>query len=339
MAATIQRVTQVGVEVLSEGESSPAITRVTQVGVEVLSEGESSPAITRVTQVGVEILRRQVTSYIDLTETIGVSDSFIIQSNNINQFETIGVSDSITLQVNTIYQSETIGVSDAIAAMQEAFINSSETLAVSDSFDLQRWYFISFSEIAAANFNLQMEDVSIFLQNKEKAIQLFFFILTGSQDGLSDIEIPIASFSCRKKESAPTYLSLIIKGFDYVDEIVARTSGRLTIDIAYKLNDSMLREQLIQTHFNNIQTDEGPTSKSITLSGYRTIRFFPKIVSVEHPISISVSSDGKRRFQFGKVDIYLNPTDIMRVRGEEITVGTISYNISASNCSMTVTEA
>ncbi len=56
-------------------------------------------------------------------------------------------------------------------------------------------------------------------------IIVYICTLTGSQDATTDVEIPISSFQARLRTADPTYLSVVVPGFDYADRINNRPNG------------------------------------------------------------------------------------------------------------------
>jgi hypothetical protein len=68
---------------------------------------------------------------------------------------------------------------------------------------------------------------------------IYQFVLTGSADGESDITIPISSCQMRRRDGEPTYMSVVVPGYDdYADEILARTNGDMVLYKGVKFRNS-----------------------------------------------------------------------------------------------------
>ena len=168
--------------------------------------------------------------------------------------------------------------------------------------------------------------------NIDRAIERYYFTLTGDADGATDIEIPISSFQARKRSGEATYLSVVIPDFaGQAAAVSARSNGEMVIELAYLIDgEESVREEILRADLEDIRTDEGPTNRAITLTGHKTQSFGSKIVTLENPVYKNVTS-GKITYRFAKMDPYLNPGDTCRVGDDEFEVDYIVYMASVSN--------
>lgn len=105
------------------------------------------------------------------------------------------------------------------------------------------------------------------------ANKVYIFTLTGTEDGVSDIEIPISSFQSRLQNNGITYLSVVIPGIDYLSAINARLNGELVLKMGYKDGDTILISEIIaQAFLENLRYDEGATNEAIILDGHGWVR-------------------------------------------------------------------
>jgi len=161
-----------------------------------------------------------------------------------------------------------------------------------------------------------------------KAIIRYFCEIDGSADGLDDIMIPISSFQSRRRSGKSTYLSVVIPTIDYADEITARANGDMIVFMAYEyLGELLQKEEIVRTDIETVQVYSGPTSKSVTLIGYKYSVHMPKTVFMPEATYKSVIN-GRRRYRIAKPNIFLNPGDTVEIGDESLEVGVISYVIS-----------
>lgn len=156
----------------------------------------------------------------------------------------------------------------------------------------------------------------------------YLFEISGIQDGLDKISIPISSFQSRRRSGESTYLQVVVPGIDYAGDIADRPNGLMSVIQAYEKDGEYLqKETIIETDIERIDIYDGSKSKSIILTGYKQVTFTPKTVTLTGSIYRSVVS-GKIRHRFADPYIYLNPGDTLIVGTDEITVETMSYAIS-----------
>jgi len=167
--------------------------------------------------------------------------------------------------------------------------------------------------------------------NKERAIERFYFTLTGSADSTTDVEIPIASFQARKRTGEATYLSVVVKDYaNYAAAISARSNGEMVIDLAYVLDgEESVREEILRADLEDIALYEGPGSRSIVLTGHKTQTFAGQVTTLTDHI-YKATVDGNLIFRFAKFDPYLNPGDTCVVGSDSLTVDYVIYMASST---------
>ena len=176
--------------------------------------------------------------------------------------------------------------------------------------------------------------------NGDKVVIKYYFTLTGDGETpvVDDVEIPIPSFQCRRRSGSPTYLSVVIRGTDYADEVNARSNGDLKVEMAYELYGSEIyRETVAIVDLEDIQVDEGSSSASIVLTGHRTIAYTPKQITLRDIVYYQLK-DGKYRFRCSIPNLYLAPGDTAIGDGNEFTVDDIQYIVSPELQMMEVKE-
>jgi hypothetical protein len=173
-------------------------------------------------------------------------------------------------------------------------------------------------------------------ENLTIARKTFQLTITGGPDGVADVTIPFTSFQSRKRSDAQSYVAVVIKKYDYASQITARQNGEIVVDAVYLVGGvESLRQEIIRAPIDTITIDKGPRSRSITLSGYKTVTYYQKSVTLQNAIYKRLSG-GKLQYRFADVDIFLNPTDELTVGDDTFTVGNISYYVSGNQSQMDV---
>jgi len=175
---------------------------------------------------------------------------------------------------------------------------------------------------------LDLDGIIIF--TLESAQTFYYFTLTGSGDSTTDIEIPISSFQCRKRNGDPSYLQVVIPGIAHAGEISDRSNGDLEVYIGYKIDGEIVTKKLIvSANLETIRIDKGTDSQSITLSGHKTETFTPKSISLSGATYQSIT-DGKLRYRVVEPDVNLNAGDSVTIDGMTFSADLISYYVSAT---------
>jgi len=179
---------------------------------------------------------------------------------------------------------------------------------------------------------------------------VYKFILTGDKDGFSNIGIPISSFQTRIYSDSSAYLNVVIPGVKYSDEIIKRSNGNLELYLCYvEINDQseiIYSEKILETQFDNIIINEGPTNQSITLFGYESLTQRSARVSSSKSVTIGrnwinniSTSNGKTTMVLAKPHPTLKAGDTAYVDSNVFIVGMITWVKSATNQTIQITEA
>ena len=221
-------------------------------------------------------------------------------------------SSSATLEAEGL-SADAAGIGDSVLGSKEAEASLADAAAISDEAEALNW-------------------TSWQAENRDRAVIRYYCTLTGANDGTTDIEIPISSFSARKRVDESNYLSVVVPGYAYANQISARPNGGLYIEMAYVIDGvESLREEIIRVDLEQINPQIGPRSRSITLIGHRDAPSHdPRSASIQG-CNYKYSYDGSLGFRFPQADPYLNPGDALTVvdTDDEITVNYITYSISA----------
>jgi hypothetical protein len=167
-------------------------------------------------------------------------------------------------------------------------------------------------------------------ETARSAVIVYLFTLTGSADGTTDVEIPIKSLQARMRTGDPTYLQVVIPGLtEYETYVANRPNGTMEIDVAYLENGVYtLRETIISVTLDDIRTDAGPLSKSISLTGRSQRTYTNKSITLYRPIYKAVLN-GATRYRFAEPHVYLFPGDSVTVDSDTFTAETVSYYVNA----------
>ncbi|MCK9324595.1 MAG: hypothetical protein M0P69_03780 [Bacteroidales bacterium] len=170
--------------------------------------------------------------------------------------------------------------------------------------------------------------------------RIYTLTLTGDEDDLDDITIPITSCQMRRRDGDPSYMSVVVPDYDeYLADISARSNGHLVFSGGYKLSDGTSEVvEIARVDLEDITPNAGARSRAITLMGHQSAY---TLVTEERVITGAGTRsvyDGVLSFRTD-VDLDLNPGDTAIVDGESFTVGYISYTIGTSTEYMDITES
>jgi hypothetical protein len=136
-------------------------------------------------------------------------------------------------------------------------------------------------------------------------------VLTGVNDGVDDLVLPMSSLQARIRDGDPTYLSCVIPdSLTYEDDILDRPSGEIVIYKGYRFPDGTEQyEELTRVEYESIQIDRGSRSDSATLTGHKTVT---SSAAKEWPAAgisyYGLQADGKRRIRCD-LDMFLKVGD------------------------------
>lgn len=175
--------------------------------------------------------------------------------------------------------------------------------------------------------------------NIENAEIYYTFVLTGENDGTTDITIPISSFQARLRSGDPTYLSVVIPGTDYAGAISARPNGEMIVYMNYYSGELLLqKEEIIRADLENINTSKGAKSRSIVLTGHKTMTTGGKTITLRNPTYRNLYQ-GKYTYRCATPDIFLRPGDTVICGDDAFDVELITYVVSVAQQSMEITGA
>lgn len=158
---------------------------------------------------------------------------------------------------------------------------------------------------------------------------------------LTDLEIPMASFTAYIRNGDPSYLSIIAPfDADIITGIENRINGDLTIQKGYKLIDgSFQMETIMISNFDSFSTFEGSRNSSISLTGYKTTTYTAqKNVTLAGVSYITRQSNTKLRVRCD-VNMFLFPNDIANYGSGTMTIGGIVIIVNPTQAYMEVVEA
>jgi hypothetical protein len=147
----------------------------------------------------------------------------------------------------------------------------------------------------------------------------------------------------RRRDGEPTYMSVVVPGYDdYADEILARVNGDMVLYKGVKFSDGSTQLQEIARvdhEAENLRMDKGPSKRSLTLTGHRTVSTTDHNVVTLTGASYRNYSGGLRRYRCD-VDPWLRPGDTAVIAGqdEQFQVGFITYTIGVGQEQMEIVE-
>ena len=165
------------------------------------------------------------------------------------------------------------------------------------------------------------------------------WVATRYQCFLDDLELPISSFQTRLT-STTTYLAIVIKGVDaWIDEIIARNGGALSIYRIYDYLDGSSASFFIASAlFDTLQTSQGARSGTTgTLSGSENM-------AIVTPITLQLTGAVTRSYDSGgiryrcKIDPRAKPLDTVTINGETFVLESVIHIIDTKTSIMEIKE-
>ena len=172
---------------------------------------------------------------------------------------------------------------------------------------------------------------------KDLKIPFYTFVLAGQ----SSITIPISSFQARFNDGGPGYLSVVIPGVEYADEITARAdAAKMQVFKHYRngAGVTVKSEIIADVILDDIRIDEGARKKSISLSGHKDRAWGSKAVTLTEVVSRNELND-RVTLKFAEPDIDLRPGDVLTAGSDVITVEQVRFTVGPDYQSMVVVEA
>jgi len=162
--------------------------------------------------------------------------------------------------------------------------------------------------------------------------------LTG---GTGTIEIPLASFQCRRRVDTQAWLSVVCPAAtdDLVTQITDRSAGQIILKRGVKYPDGVEQlDEMMRVDYETFRFDKGASSASGTLSGRSSETYIGKVRTLTG-ISYRATTDNARRVRCD-IDTYLSPGDTANLGGAEtMPVSEITIWCSPAQAGMEVAEA
>lgn len=173
----------------------------------------------------------------------------------------------------------------------------------------------------------------------DHAVRLYYFTLTGAPDGVDDVVIPISSFQARDRDGI-VYLSVVIPDYDtWAASVIARPNGEMVIEGAYLVHGAeVARGEILRVNLDDIRSDRGGRSKSISLAGYQSASYgAPEYVTL-NGISQRSLYDDKIRLR-SLPDFFIHPNDYVLLDDTTIQVGSVGWTVTPAEEIMEVVQA
>lgn len=255
------------------------------------------------------------------------SDSFHGYSLRASLSDSLIASDSYFLQRETVARFvDALVASGAFSASAEKYSFFTDVLSVSDQFHAFNW---------SAWWRRYGEHVSV----------RYFLYLTGRQNNLAPALLPISSFQTTMRQGTPTYLNAVVPalvdvdGNDYYTIASARPDGQLRIVKGFVVNGTLiLTEEIVRVLIEDIRTDQGPKSQSMTLTGHSTYTWDGKYITITHGERRYISG-GKLTIKTPVIDPYIRPGDIVTFGTDQFTIDTVTIQASVGSQYLEVTQA
>ena len=187
-----------------------------------------------------------------------------------------------------------------------------------------------------------------FAGNCDELVLLYKFVLTGANDSLADVEIPISSFQMRQYNTNLSYLSVVIPNLDSATDISDRANGTLELYLCYADTalTELLRIRLIEVSFDSVYQSEGPVNQSITLSGNETTAMknarlanIKSVTLTNAWVNYSQTTDGKIRLRLSKPHRSLIAGDTAISEAGTFVVDMVTWTESAEYRTIEISEA
>jgi hypothetical protein len=166
-----------------------------------------------------------------------------------------------------------------------------------------------------------------------QAITYYFAKLTGSADGLTDVSLPMSSFSVRHRFDGPSYYQLAIPTYAYVSAIAARPNGEIVI----WSKTGEVEEELLRGDLGNVRTDRGPKSQSISISGNsERAASDPETYLLAEALYASTTFEGESRLRIPP-RAAIRPGDFIRYADLNFQAGDVTWSVAVSAGGMAIT--
>jgi hypothetical protein len=165
-------------------------------------------------------------------------------------------------------------------------------------------------------------------------------ILTGAQNGVEDLILPLKNFQTRLRDGEPTYCGIVVPDVGkYLGDIVDRKNGEIVIQkgVYYNSGEKNFVE-LVRVDLEEIGYDRGTKNNSISLSGHKTTQnTSPKTVELKKIQTESLQKNGSHRIR-SDVDFFTRPGDTVIWHGKSMVAGMITITVGKNISTMDITE-
>jgi len=177
------------------------------------------------------------------------------------------------------------------------------------------------------------------------AQSIYLCTLTGDNDGVSDINLPLSCFNAKLTDVFESYVLCVVPDVvTYESEIVERKNGEIVIFSGYRTaSGEELVEEIFRVPLASIAIAKGGRSETITIFGWGVVPVgTPKERTARGVERVTKQANGKRVI-ISEIDLFLRCGDVF-IYGtggnDYIQVGAIKYEADApsSTTAMTVTE-
>lgn len=167
--------------------------------------------------------------------------------------------------------------------------------------------------------------------------------LTGGQDAVSDVVLPMSSLQARLRTGDPSYLQVVVPNSpDYAEDVVARQNGELVVERALKdvSGELLYPTEFARVNLETISDARGVGSRSITLTGHKQKTYTP----ATEPVAIRglqyLQTGGLKRMR-GALDETLQPGDTIHDpdSGTQFVVGLVTIILAPGTETMELSEA
>lgn len=183
----------------------------------------------------------------------------------------------------------------------------------------------------------------VYIPPVEQYITVYQCILTGAENSLDDLVLPISNFTARIKSAAESYLEVSVpNALDYIDEIALRPLSDIVVSTGLKslYDGDVTYTERARANFEAAPYDLGPTSQTVRLSGHKTVTYSsPVTVALPAVSGVSLQTNGKRRVRCGMCAANPGDTVTWNDGANSMTVGMITLTVSVLQQIMDITEA
>lgn len=184
---------------------------------------------------------------------------------------------------------------------------------------------------------LSFDGSSGLILNIGESTYIYLCELTGYQNGLSNLEIPMESFQCTLRSDAQSYLQVVTPAYILADDIADRTDGDIRVFMCQVINGEIVNKtQIARVSFDYISSYGGSSSQAITMSGHMAAEAVtPQTITLRNSTYKSVSG-GTTVLRFPQPDMYLRPGDTVICGDDSISVDQIVLYMSVTQQQMEV---